>query len=1032
MSDKEIKFVLSADSTQGRVAINRFNESLKEMGHQADETSKRSDSMAGTFFNAQIAADVFAKSVQFLRDAFVDGLKEISETEAATRRLEATSKSTGIALGTLTNIANQISADHLIEADQAMQGIADLANKGFKSDDISKMAAALKDIAASAGGNTQQNFQQLVDAITSGRMASADLVRMLPNLKSTLESAGVSMSDMADESKKAQVQQALLKAIMEQGNIVAGASAEKLKTVAGQMEAMTNVSKDLKEAWATGLTSGFQDASSAMGGAAQTMSELQGTIQALGSGISITLVAAFKSLKFVIDELTKPFETLIETFIALPGYLTELDTKFQNAGRALIESLKLGVSEKWNEFTGFFKDKLQWIRDHLPGSDAKTGPLSTLMKSGRALWTTFGEGMHSSEQSVLDAVSNVVTGIADKLGSIGSTFKGLKNGWSQVTSSFGKKFDFGNLMSGLSGVAGAISTGIQLATQLFSALKNLFGHNWGKDVANQLSIFLPGIEVSKELQKQIAQLAKDVGDAATAVALSLGKIIDEVGITRDNFKTFAQEALNVFSLLQSGAISAAQATDVLNDVFPKLAQAALDFGKVGDAQIVQMIRDAHQFGLEIKSITDYVNGQLQKAISGWTAVTADFADRMSAASEKIKALTDRMNAAIASGNQDLADRIERRITRMTTHSQNEFDRLARIAMKDFNAMIANGASYTEAMSALAPVIDHLRDAQEAMGLKASGAFKKLEHFQTLVEGHKKLVDSVSGLNQELEALANIGELDAKTFRDMEKQGNQTFNRLIKAGFSQGEALKMMAPYYQNLLNLSQQYGIKLDANTQKHIDQAKAAGLVKDASLSMENIMMTGLGEIIKLLGGELPEAWQKAANGANAFAKDGKKSTDDVHEHAKKKGKAAGEDFILEGAKGIRRKKRDLMSAWKDAVSGLSGSASLSFRFSGEIERFAHGAPAMITKPGIYYGDPGDIIISPDNYSGNPAAVTTPIGSGFAGPLSGSGESTLYAEIPITVINQIDSREIGKTVTQLSRQGRVRIEKRQATQSLR
>ena len=168
-----------------------------------DKASPKVNKLTSSIFKAELSIKALATAWDIGVQAFGDGLKEIQEDEEALRRLGIVSKETGIAVGQLQTIAQSISADNLIELDNAMQGVADLAQKGFNTTEIQKMSIALKDIAASAGGNTQENFNKLTQAIISGRLQGAELSRMLPTLKTNLESAGVSMADMADESKKA-------------------------------------------------------------------------------------------------------------------------------------------------------------------------------------------------------------------------------------------------------------------------------------------------------------------------------------------------------------------------------------------------------------------------------------------------------------------------------------------------------------------------------------------------------------------------------------------------------------------------------------------------------------------------------------------------------------------------------------------------------------------------------------------------------------------------------------------------------------
>lgn len=53
-------------------------------------------------------------------------------------------------------------------------------------------------------------------------------------------------------------------------------------------------------------------------------------------------------------------------------------TKLVEVGGAIVDNIKAGISRKWDSFKGWFKDKLQGLRDFLPFSPAKTGPLKDI------------------------------------------------------------------------------------------------------------------------------------------------------------------------------------------------------------------------------------------------------------------------------------------------------------------------------------------------------------------------------------------------------------------------------------------------------------------------------------------------------------------------------------------------------------------------------------------------------------------------------------------------------------------------------
>ena len=90
-----------------------------------------------------------------------------------------------------------------------------------------------------------------------------------------------------------------------------------------------------------------------------------------------------------------------------------------NAGRAVITRLAEGIRAAVGAVTGAVGWVVQKIRDLLPGSDAKEGPLSDLFASGRALPETFAKGILSGNGMVQGA-SMALAGMSIGGPSIGS------------------------------------------------------------------------------------------------------------------------------------------------------------------------------------------------------------------------------------------------------------------------------------------------------------------------------------------------------------------------------------------------------------------------------------------------------------------------------------------------------------------------------------------------------------------------------------------------------------------------------------
>lgn len=200
----------------------------------------------------------------------------------------------------------------------------------------------------------------------------------------------------------------------------------------------------------------------------------------------------------------------------------------------------------------------------------------------------------------------------------------------------------------------------------------------------------------------------------------------------------------------------------------------------------------------------------------------------------------------------------------------EIDRAARLMAATFNAATADGVGLLEAVDALGPGLDTLIKTYENLGVSIEGsAVAELASFRDRINNNRDLVESADAVNQVMKAMSNIGALNADTFKDLQAQGVDTYNKLRAAGFAENEALTMEKGFLENVREAHIKLKLPIDANTQALIDQAEQQGILADDALSTNGILMEGLGAIIEAVGGKLPDAFRKFKDAATGTAKD-------------------------------------------------------------------------------------------------------------------------------------------------------------------
>lgn len=132
--------------------------------------------------------------------------------------------------------------------------------------------------------------------------------------------------------------------------------------------------------------------SSLVSGITSTVTNVVTWLKSLGDKLLFLLgpigavIYAFRNWEQIKAIVTGIFNSLI-------GYISGLWSSFKNAGAQLIQGLIDGINSAMNRAVEAVKNGLQRIRNLLPFSDAKTGPLSDLTESGRKMMETFASGM---------------------------------------------------------------------------------------------------------------------------------------------------------------------------------------------------------------------------------------------------------------------------------------------------------------------------------------------------------------------------------------------------------------------------------------------------------------------------------------------------------------------------------------------------------------------------------------------------------------------------------------------------------------
>ncbi len=170
---------------------------------------------------------------------------------------------------------------------------------------------------------------------------------------------------------------------------------------------------EIKNKWSEKLAPVKEIAGNIMGAARDTIAEklsnMKQAYEAHGGGIKGIAAAAVEGVKgyytagfTFIDNLTGGKLTAIKNKFTqgiqnIKDKISDSISWFRNSGKKIMDTFTEGIKSAINKPVDMVKNALQKIRNMLPFSDAKEGPLSSLTLSGSKVLSTMAEGIKLTE-----------------------------------------------------------------------------------------------------------------------------------------------------------------------------------------------------------------------------------------------------------------------------------------------------------------------------------------------------------------------------------------------------------------------------------------------------------------------------------------------------------------------------------------------------------------------------------------------------------------------------------------------------------
>lgn len=246
---------------------------------------------------------------------------------------------------------------------------------------------------------------------------------------------------------------------------------------------------------------------------------------------------------------------------------------------------------------------------------------------------------------------------------------------------------------------------------------------------------------------------------------------------------------------------------------------------------------------ELKAIIDQLNKAAEEQKKRWEGVQTALGG--------LELRTQGFAASMANVNEALAK------------DEDSWQRLGRYAVATFGAYVRETGDVIGALRAMDTTLGSLADLQQKFGFVGGAAITQLLGMRDVLTANQGVADSLQGLNQLMQGLADQGGITRALFQDFGTDAGAIFNQLIAGGADSNTAMALMQPTLQRLWEAQRKYGAVTDETTAALIKQAEEQGLVGENMMSVNEQILSVLVAIGEALGATIPDALRRMGNTA-------------------------------------------------------------------------------------------------------------------------------------------------------------------------